>query len=71
MLRVETKLILFFEDGHQDVHADRHPHLCFHGVLGSAVEGADMQMLFDPAKEQFDLPAGAVGVGLGEAGGAR
>src|SRR5208282_6093364 len=59
-VQAEVEAELLFEDGHQDVDADCHPHLRLHGVLGVAVEGSDMQMLFDPAKEQLDLPARAV-----------
>jgi hypothetical protein len=34
--------------------------LAFHRIFGSAVEGFDRQMLFDPLEEDFDLPAAFV-----------
>ena len=51
------------EDGHQEVGADRRPDLDAHGVVGGADERADAQVLFDPAKEQFDLPTRLVELG--------
>jgi hypothetical protein len=39
---------------------DGDPDLDPHRVRGSAIEGFDAQMLFDPFEEQFDLPAAAV-----------
>ena len=62
-MQAEVEAKSLFEDSHQDIHADRHPDLRLHGILAGAVESADMQMLFDPAKEQLDLPAGAVELG--------
>jgi hypothetical protein len=49
-------------DGHEDVNADRNPDLCLHSVPRSPVERLDPQMLLDPSKEQFDLPATSVNV---------
>ena len=46
-----------------DVGRQGDPHLGLYGVLGSAVESFDPQMLFDPAKEQFHLPARAIELG--------
>src|SRR6202035_1503386 len=40
------------DQGGEDLGAD--------GVFGTAEEGADFEMLLDPAKQQFDLPALAV-----------
>ena len=57
---------LFFDDGHQHVNRECHPHLRLHGVLGSAVESSDVQVLFDPAEEQFYLPTCPVQLGDGE-----
>ena len=47
----------FFEDGHQCIDAHRYPQLGTHGIGTGAVKDFDSQMLFEPAKEQFDLPA--------------
>ena len=66
--RGQVELGLFFDDGHEDIHGDRHPHLGFDRVFRSAEERADMKMLLDPAKEQFHFPAGAIEVGNGERG---
>src|SRR5208283_3086207 len=57
---------LLLQDGHQYVDGERHPHLSLDGVLGGAIKSFDAKMLFDPAKEQFHMPAGAVEVGDGE-----
>src|ERR1017187_8528040 len=45
------------EDSHQDVDADRNPHLSLQGVDGVAVELLDPQVLFDPLEKQFHPPA--------------
>ena len=37
-----------------------------HSIFRGAVEGFDSEMLFDPAKEQLDLPTTPVQVGDGE-----
>ena len=49
-------------DGHEDVNADRNPDLRLHGVPRSPIERLDPQMLLDPSKEQFDLPATSVNI---------
>lgn len=46
----------FFQQSHQQVNRDGNPDLGAHGVFGSAIEGLDAQMLFEPFKEQLDLP---------------
>ena len=51
------------EDGHQEIGADRRPDLDAHGVVGGADERANAQVLFDPTKEQLDLPARPVDLG--------
>ena len=45
-----------FDDGNEHVYGDGDPDLSFHRIFGSAVEGFDPQMLFDPLEEDFDLP---------------
>ena len=40
--------------------ADRDPNLGPDGVVGSAVEGLDAQVLLDPLEEELDVPAAAV-----------
>ena len=44
------------ETGHHEVNADSDPDLGAHGVLRSAEEGFDAQVLLDPFEEEFDLP---------------
>ena len=44
------------DDGDEHVNADRDPHLSLHRVVARPVKGFDMQVLFDPFEEQFDLP---------------
>ena len=53
----------FFENSHEQVNGDGDPHLDTHGVLRSAVEGLDSQMLFDPFEEEFDVPTATVKLG--------
>ena len=55
----------FFENSHEPVNGDGDPHLDTHGVLRSAVEGLDSQMLFDPFEEEFNVPTAAVKLGDG------
>jgi hypothetical protein len=52
-----------FYDGHEHINRDRDPDLSAQGVLGSAVEILDAQVLFDPLEEQFDLPTAAIELG--------
>lgn len=49
-----------FDDGNEHIHGDGDPDLSFDRIFGSAVEGFDPQMLFDPLEEDFDLPAAFV-----------
>lgn len=50
----------FLEDRDQEVSTDGRPDLDANGIGRSAHECTDPQVLFDPTKEQFDLPAGFV-----------
>ena len=50
----------FLDDGHEDENADRDPDLRLHGVLGSAVKGFDVEMLFDPFEKKFHLPSAVI-----------
>lgn len=59
---------LFASDSHGEVSAKRSPQLEADGVGCSAVKDSDTQSVFEPAKEQFDLPA--VSIKLGYDGGA-
>src|SRR3990172_10847767 len=52
-----VELQLLPENSHQDVDADRNPHLSLQGVDGVAVEFLDPQVLFDPLEKQFHTPA--------------
>src|SRR5271169_6297001 len=45
-----------FYDGGEHVDADGNPDLSFHGVLGSAVEMLDAQILLYPFEKQFHGP---------------
>ena len=47
---------LFLDDRNQHVNTDRNPDLSLHGVFRCAVKGLDVQVLFDPFEEEFDLP---------------
>ena len=51
------------KNSHEQVNGDGDPHLDTHGVLRSAVEGLDSQMLFDPFEEEFDVPTATVKLG--------
>jgi hypothetical protein len=52
--------MIFFENSDKQTNGDSDPRLDLNGVLRSAVEGVDSQMLFDPFEEEFDFPTGAV-----------
>src|SRR5258706_16088864 len=52
-----------FHYGHEDINGDRDPNLSPQGVLGSAVEILDAQVLLDPFEEQLDLPTAAIKLG--------
>ena len=41
----------------EHINAYRNPNLCFHRVLGCAIEMFDAQILLDPFEKQFDSPA--------------
>ena len=47
-------------DGDERIDRDGNPDLRLHGILGSTEERFDAQVLFDPSKEEFDVPATAV-----------
>ena len=51
------------DDRDERVNCDGHPDLRPHGVLRCPIERLDPQVLFDPAEEQFDLPAKLVELG--------
>ena len=58
--RLQPQFLL--SNSNQKVGADGHPDLEAHRVLRGADELVDAQMLFDPAKEEFDLPPAPVKV---------
>ena len=64
MLQIKT----FTNDGNKNVSGNGNPYLSFNRIFGSAVEGLDSQMLFDPFEKQFDLPATLVKVGNRQCG---
>ena len=47
-------------DAQQQVGGHRGKELQANGILGSTEKSADLQMLFDPAKQQLNLPAFAI-----------
>lgn len=51
------------DDGDEHVGRDCGPDLCFHGVLGRAVELLDPKVLLDPLEEELDLPSAAIQLG--------
>jgi len=55
-------------DGNQQVGANSDPDLRFHGIGRGAIEGLDLQVLFDPLEKQLDLPALPVDLGNGGGG---
>lgn len=48
---------------HDQIGADARPDLCFNGIYGLSIKRFDSQVLLNPFKEQFDLPATFVVVG--------
>ena len=56
----QIQLQLFSNNGHQHVRGDGDPYLALDRVLGCAEKAFDAQMLFDPFKEQLNLPAAFV-----------
>src|SRR5215467_12636474 len=48
---------MFFEDCNQSVNANGDPKLGAHRVGTGSVKSFNSQLLFEPAKEQLDLPA--------------
>lgn len=55
---IDSQLLL--DDGNEEIYADCDPHLGLHGILGSAEERLDAQVLFDPFEEKFHLPPALV-----------
>lgn len=53
----------FFEQRQQGIDAHRHPQLRAQGIGAGAIKYLDAQVLFEPAKEQFNLPALLVELG--------
>ena len=58
----EVYLPFLSYDGHQHIGANRNPDLCLHSVRRSPIKRLDSQMLLDPTKEQFHLPATSINV---------
>ena len=54
---------LFLHDGYQHIHRQGDPDLSEDRVFGGAVERFDSQVLFEPAEEEFHLPAAAIQFG--------
>ncbi len=53
-------LQFLLDDGHQDINTDGNLDLGLDRVLGCTEKCLDSQVLFEPFKEQFDLPAAFV-----------
>ena len=62
-VETEFEVELFLDDRNQDVGGHSNPDLGLDRVLGSAVEGLDPEMLFDPFEEKFHPPATLVKLG--------
>jgi len=60
--------MLFFDNRHHQVNADRDPYLRAHRVGMGAVKRLDPQVLLDPLEEKLDLPAVLVDRGHGQRG---
>ena len=56
----------FFQNGDEQINGDGAPDLGAHRVGAGSIKGFDPQMLLDPFKEQFDLPASAIELGDGQ-----
>jgi len=56
------------DDRRKDIGRDGDPDLRLHGVFRSPIECLDPKVLFDPAEEQFDLPAELIEQGDGQCG---
>jgi len=52
-----TDLMIMFNDGNETVRDDGHVYLNTNCILGFSPKSLDPKMLFDPLKEQFDLPS--------------
>src|SRR6266508_506914 len=63
-LQIET----FFHNRHQYVHGDGNPNLGSDRIFRGAVKGFDPQMLLDPPKEKFHLPATPIELSNRESG---
>ena len=50
-------MIAFFENGKFEVNNHSYPDLDLYRIGGSAIEGLDSEVLFDPFEEQFDFPS--------------
>jgi len=62
-IEASVELMFLLDDGHQDVDADRDPHLRLDGVVRGSEERLDAEVLFDPLEEKFHLPATFVKLG--------
>ena len=49
-------MIAFFENGKFEVNDHSDPDLDLYRIGGSAIEGLDSEVLFDPFEEQFQYP---------------
>ena len=50
----------FFYDGNKNINRNSDPNLRNDGVFGDSEESLDSQVLFEPAEEELDLPAGLI-----------
>lgn len=62
---IERKLHgqVLLDNRHERVNRDGHPYLRPHGILRRSVKRLDPKIIFNPAEEQFDLPAELVEFG--------
>ena len=55
-------IINLFENGDKQINADCDPDLRLHCVHAGTVESLDAEVLFDPFKEQLNVPSAFINV---------
>ena len=57
LVQASVEFVFLLDDSHQDVDADRDPHLRLDSVIRGSKEGLNSEVLFDPFEEEFHLPS--------------
>ena len=68
MLHASAQLRLEFHIRQEQINTQCNPDLRHDCILTGADERFDLQILFDPFKNQLDLPSGLVDIGNGPSG---